>query len=78
MNTQVTFNPIVTAARIKSERERLKLTQVQSAERLPISLRGYRNLESEANPTLRTLVSLVELGMRLDVIAPELLGAGKA
>lgn len=71
----MTFDPTTTAARIKSERERLKLTQVQAAERLALSLRGYRKLESQANPVLRTLVSLVGLGMRLDVIAPELLGA---
>ena len=68
--------PTLVAARIRAERERLGLSQAEAARRLDVRRTTYKNLESVANPQLSTLLSLVELGMDLRAIAPELFPAG--
>jgi DNA-binding XRE family transcriptional regulator len=66
--------PVEVAARIKVERERLALSRKDAARRLEMSLDVYTRLEEATDPQLSTLIALVRiLGMRLDVIAPELL-----
>lgn len=65
------------AARLIGERLRLGLTPSEAARRLGVSRAVIRALESNPNPTLSTLVALVEvLGYDGRVIAPELFGAG--
>jgi len=61
--------------RIRSERERLGLTQVEAAEQLGMARGSYAQLESgrTVDPRLSTIAALVRAGYRLRAIAPELL-----
>lgn len=65
--------PTEIARRIRSERERLGLTQAACAELLGLTNRqGYATLETVANPQLATLVALVKvLGMDPRALVPE-------
>lgn len=65
--------PSVVAARIRAERVRLGLSQAEASRRLDVRRETYKRLETTANPQLSTLIALVELGMDLRSIAPELL-----
>jgi transcriptional regulator with XRE-family HTH domain len=63
-----------TAARIKSERTRLGLSQAEAARRLGIPRPSYQLLERHANPLLGTMTDLVEvLGMDPTVLFPRLM-----
>ena len=60
--------------RVRAERSRLGLTQVQAADLLGVRQQTYAQLESrpDTDPRLSTLVRLVGAGYRLRVLAPEL------
>lgn len=69
--------PETIAARIRSERLRLGLTQVEAARRSGMARTTYTNLERSASPSLRTLFALTAVGMDVRAIAPELFQAGR-
>ena len=69
--------PSEIARRIRAERERLGISQLDAARRLKVQRNSYRQLEVTANPTLGTMIGLVtELGFDPRSIAPELFGGG--
>ena len=61
-------------SRLRQERSRLGLTQVQAAELLGVRQQGYAQYESgrRADPRLSTLIRMVRAGFRLRALAPEL------
>lgn len=66
-------HPSALAARIKAERVRLGLTQMDVAGLLGVGRHSYRQLEVTANPQCSKLVALVRVvGMDLRVLLPEL------
>ena len=62
-------------SRLRSERSRLGLTQVEAAERASMSRDSYHQLEQriDNDPRLSTLARLVRAGFKLRAIAPQLL-----
>jgi transcriptional regulator with XRE-family HTH domain len=59
--------------RLRAERVRLGLTQLQAAELLGIRQQSYGELETtDKDPRLSTLLRLVEAGYRLHALVPEL------
>jgi transcriptional regulator with XRE-family HTH domain len=59
--------------RIRAERERLGMTQVEAARRLRISRGSYRQIETVTVLQYGVLLALVlDLGMDAKVLAPEL------
>lgn len=72
-------DPEALSARIRSERERLGLTQREIAEKLGVSQVTYHRFESGANlPQLGTVFKLADAGMDPLTLLPELFGALKA
>lgn len=65
-------DPCVIAARLRSERIRLRLTQEGVASLLGVSRGTYRQLERRANPQLATLLALADVGFDLRRVVPEL------
>lgn len=60
-------------ARVRAERERLGLTQVEAARRLHVSRGSYRQIEDATVLQYGVLVALVrDLGMEANALAPEL------
>jgi DNA-binding XRE family transcriptional regulator len=58
--------------RIRSERERLDLSVAQAAFLLGVSRQSYLQLEKKTlDPRLSTIVGLVSIGMRLEVLVPK-------
>jgi hypothetical protein len=60
-------------ARIRAERKRLGLAQLEATGRIGMGQQNYRRLELNANPCYGTIVGLVRLvGRNARAIAPEL------
>lgn len=61
--------------RVRAERERLGITQGEAARRLGVSRGSYRQIETVTVLQYGVLVALVcDLGMKLEVLAPEIAG----